>query len=276
MTFMDRLSANPTGSGIYGQPKRQRDDTEKQLSIVKQLKDREMQDFQKKAQFMSELSLQQDRQRRIFDTQQQEQNPQKMDVVFQDPNYISPTDKAELGIKQQGLNLESQRLSQSGKLGQEALDIKQSQHDLNQQKSDQINALKQADLERATTESNNKLKLTQAELDRKIKSGEDTLELRRELAAAMEERHKLEMAMKQQQLEISNQQRDASLKAEQDRLNQNRQSTTTEELNPDGTKRITTTQRGAPAKRVKVVGPKGESGTIEEGDTLPTGWSIAQ
>ena len=273
---MDRLSANPTGSGIYGQPKRQRNDTGEMLSIVKQLKDREMQDFQKKAQFMSDLSLQQDRSRRIFDTQQQQQNPQEMDVVFQDLNYISPTDKAELGIKQQGVDLESQRLSQSGKLGQEALDIKQSQHELNQQKSDQINALKQAELERATAESNRKLELTQAELDRKIKSGEDTLELRRELAAAMEERHKLEIAMKQQQLEISNQQRDTALKAEQDRNDQSRFSRSTTALNPEGTERTTTIQRGTPAKRVKVVGPNGKSGTIEEGDSLPSGWTVAQ
>ena len=63
------------------------------------------------------------------------QNPQGMNTVEkQDPNQITAPMQAELGIKQQGLNLDSQKLAQSGKLGQEAVDIKGQQEKLNQQK----------------------------------------------------------------------------------------------------------------------------------------------
>lgn len=84
MTFMDSLAANPTGSSnVYGSRMRPvRDDMRDVLNISNRVKDRDMQDFMKKAQFMSELGVQQDRQRRIFDSQEPSA-PQ--DVVFQPP-----------------------------------------------------------------------------------------------------------------------------------------------------------------------------------------------
>src|ERR1700680_1543825 len=62
MTFMANLAANPSGS-VYGQPGPENQDA---LGIVNQLKDREMRDFQNKANFMSDLSLKQDRLKQLF------------------------------------------------------------------------------------------------------------------------------------------------------------------------------------------------------------------
>src|SRR5574340_1064509 len=134
-TFMESLASNP-GGGIYNPYPGSSDDA---LKIVNQLKDREMQDFKNKAAFMSDLSLQQDRMRRIFDMQygtkpgeqvgqgSQPGQPGGMNVVMQDPNMMTGYQKGELGIRQAELAMNKEKLAQQGKMGQEALDIRSAQ-----------------------------------------------------------------------------------------------------------------------------------------------------
>lgn len=268
---MDSLSSNPSGSGIYG-AKPDNFGPQEALNLVFQLRDRENRDFKDKANFMSDLSLKQDRMRNLFNPDNQQQNPQKMNtVIAQDPNMITELDRRKLDMSKQGLDLDKKKLEQQGKLGQEALDIKGSQQQLNQQKSDQINATKQADMQRKIDESTKKFDLLQADLDRKTKSGEDTLQLRRDLSASVEERHKLEMAQKDSAFIETKKIHDAQIKKmEEDAKNASGSETTTE-INADGTKKTVITKKGQ-TKRIGVIGPNGESGTIEEDDTLPTGW----
>jgi hypothetical protein len=271
---MNSLSSNPSGSGIYGQPKQETDDDV--LELVNQLRDREMRDFKDKSNFMSDLSLKQDRIRRIFDAEQQSQNqqqPQMNNVVAKDPNQMTGYEKGQLGIRQQEANIDSQRLSQQGKLGQRALDIKSQQADLAQQKSDQINANKQADMERKINEANQKIQLAQQALEQKTDNAEARLQTNRDLAAAMEERHKLELAQKDHQFQITSEEHKKAMDIAQQKIDQSGESETTTEINADGTKKTVKTTRGS-KKRVAVIGPNGESGTIEEGDTLPSGWRI--
>src|ERR1700676_2100732 len=100
---MANLAANPSGS-VYGQPA---PDNQDAMSLVNNLKDREMRDFQNKATFMSDLSLKQDRQRALFNpedptgqlgasaTNKQPQQNTQMGKTEQDPNQMSAFQKAE-------------------------------------------------------------------------------------------------------------------------------------------------------------------------------------
>ena len=274
---MSNLAANPSGSGIYGQPNPMTDDNA--LGIVNQLKDREMKDFMAKANFMSDLSLKQDRMKRIYDVQdqlQQQAMPQSGQpniVMGKDPNAMTGYEKGELGVRQQGLNLESQRLAQTGKLGQEALDVKSAQEKLNQQKSDQANAAKQADMERKINEANQKIELAQQALQQKTANAEAQLQAHKDLAAAMEERHKLELAQKDAQFQKISDQHQQTIDALQERLKQQGRTKTTVEQG--GETRTTTTERGsaigAPVKNpdgtYTVTAPDGSKGIIP-GDKL--------
>lgn len=265
MSFMDSLTNSPGGSGVYGQPQNDEPDV---LNIVKQVKDREMNDFMQKANFMSDLSLKQDRLRKIYDLDGQaspgQQDPSKMNTVMaKDPDAITGYQRAELGMKQQGLNLDSQRLSQQGRLGEEALDIKGKQQELNQQKSDQINAQKTADMERKINEANQRIELAQKALEQRTNNAEAQIEMHKTLAAAVEERHKLEIMQKDEQFKTTSQQHQDAIKVMQDRLKQGANTTTTTEQNLEGTKRTTTTQRGT-VGTVTVTGKDGKSYQIPE------------
>ncbi len=276
---MDSLARNPIsnanpsgGSSIYGQPGMGSDS--QSLDIVNQIKNREMKDFQDKANFMADLSLRQQlRQRQMFPPEPsstQGNNPtndgsqgQPQNVVMaQDPNQLTGYQKADIGVRQQGQNLESQRLNQQGKLGQEAIDIKTQQEKLNQQKSDQINAQKQADMQRKITESEAKIKQAQDALADKTRNEKDQLQAHKDLAAAMEERHKLELAQKDAQFQKASDQHQEQIDALQKKVNQAGRTKTTTELNPDGTKKTVTTEKGDAADTVNVIGKDGKQYTI--------------
>ncbi len=275
MGFMDNLAANPRGdSSIYGNPGIQKPDTESALYLVNQLKDREMKDFKDKSNFMSDLSLRQEgRMRALYDPNNQPINQQtgkisgpggepQNTVMAQDPNQLTGYQKGELGVKQQELNLNSQRLAQTGKLGQEAIDIRGKQETLNQQKSDQINKNKQADMERKAEEFGKRFEAMQAELERKTKAGEDTLQLHKDIAANVKERHELEMEKMKHDMNLKDEQFNELKKRHEDLTNERENSQTTTEINSDGTKRTTTTKKGDVANTVSVIGKDGKTYNI--------------
>lgn len=260
-TFMDSLASSPGNSGIYGQSGPA--STEGMLGIVNQLKDREMKDFKDKATFMSDLSLKQERLRSLFDPEQSKQQQQPMQSrVAADPNQMTGYEKGELGVRQQGMNLESQKLAQTGKLGQEALDIKGQQENLNKQKSDQINATKQADMQRKIDESSQKIELAQKALENKNNNAEQSLQAHKDMAAAVEERHKLEMSNMQSRFDTTSQQHQQTIDNLTNQLKQRGRSRTTTEINPNGTKKEVTTERGDAADSINVIGKDGKSYTI--------------
>ncbi len=255
---MDSLAANPSGSSIFGQPGNQSPDPNSALYLVNQVKDREMNDFKEKSRFMSAMSLQQDRLRSIFNPEQQQQ-PNV--VMGQDPNQMTGYQKGELGIRQQEIGQESQRLAQQGKLGQEALDIKGQQEKLNQQKSDQIHEQKQADMQRKIDESNQTIQLAQQRLQQTGDNQAAQLQAHKDLAAAMEERHKLELAQKDAQFQKTSDQHQQTINALNERL---KQSSRSKQVKRDaqGNEITTTTERGSAADTVQVTGPDGTVGTI--------------
>lgn len=262
MSFMSSLAANPSSSGIYGQSGQQ-DDI---LGIVNQLKDREWRDFQNKANFMSDLSIKQDRMRRLFDTEgQQEQQPQQpMNTVMgRDPNEMTGYQKGELGIRQQQLGQEQQKIAQAGRLGQERINIQSEQQDLNQQKSDQINATKQADMQRKISESDKKIALAQQALEQRTDNAEAQLQARRDLAAATEERHKLELENKQHQFDTVSEKDKQQIKIMEERLKQSGHTVETKK-DAEGNEVTTDTKKGSAAKKIKVTAPDGTVGYIPE------------
>lgn len=242
MSFMDSLASNPSGGGgIYGMPAQSGEPDV--LNIVNRLKDREMNDFKEKANFMSDLSLRQDRMKRIFDTQDPQQQ-QPNTAMGTDPNQMTGYQKGELGIRQQANNLDSQKLAQTAKLGEEALNIKDTQQKLNQQKSDQINADKQKKMEDDMAQYKGKLDLAYQQLQDKNTSAEQQLELHKTIAENTEAYHKLQMEKSQRALD----EKDAAFKELQAQhkalLDQNAH-THQERSDAQGNKIITDTDKGS-------------------------------
>lgn len=261
MTFVQNLGQTPNTSGIYGQPAQA--DPNDTLSIVNRLKDREMQDFQNKANFMSDLDIRQrQRMQALFPPEKASQNQGQPNVVMgQDPNQLTGYQKGELGIRQQGVNIDSQRLAQQGQIAQGQLGIKAQQEALNKQKSDQINATKQADMQRKIDESNQKIELAQQALTNKTANAEAQLQAHKDLAAAVEERHKLEMANKDAQFKTISDQHQQTIDALQERLKQSGRTKTTV-TDSTGATRTTTSEKGDAADSVQVIGKDGGTYTI--------------
>jgi len=180
-------------------------------------------------------------------------------VMAHDPSQMTAFQKGELGVRQQGMNLESQRLAQSGRMGEERLGIQRSQEKLNEEKNKGIHEQKLADMQRKMEDSTKKFELAQAELDRKTKAGEDTIQAHKDLAAAVEERHKHELAQKDLVFEESKRVHDAAIKKMEEDSKNRSESETTTEVNPEGTKRTTTTKRGSASETIIVDGPKTKS-----------------
>jgi hypothetical protein len=270
---MQNLGANPSG-GIAGQPNQTSDADA--LGIVNRIKDREMQDFQSKATFMSDLSLrQQQRMAAMFPPEKHNEGTGQVQpnvAMAKDSNQMTGYEKGELGVRQQGMNLESQKMAQSGKLGQEALDIKTQQEKVNQTKSDQINATKQADMQRKIDESNQKIQLATDALRQKTDNAEAQLKLHENLAKAVEERHKLEMANMQNKFDITSGQHQQTIDSLNERI---KQTGNTHQVKKDAAGNVITTdtQKGSAADTIRVTGPNGEKGTVNANETLPSGWS---
>ena len=262
MSFMDSLAANPSGS-IYGQGQQPQQDA---LGIVNQLKDREMRDFQTKANFMSDLSLKQDRLKALFDPSNPNQDTlgtrgisamansqpgvrQSSGITpgmsQRDPNAMTAHETADIGIKQQGLGLEKQKMEQAGKMGEERLGIQSAQEKLNAKKEGDIRDSAQAKLEAKIEEANGKLTQAQAALQQRGLTAEAALEAHKNLAAAVEERHKLEMAQGKAKLDQQQSQFEELQKQHEELIKQRKEPKTTRtSINPEGTEKTTTTTTG--------------------------------
>jgi hypothetical protein len=275
-TFMDSLARNPSGgSGIYGQGGQQGQTQGQALELVNQLKDREMRDFKEKSNFMSDLSLKQDRMRAMFDPSKTatEQNqglsaggqsgganlPQGFSAVMAPQQSHAETEyqKGELGIRQQGMNLESQKIAQAGKFGQEREDTRAAQEKLNQQKSDQIHQQKIEELTSKNKTHEDNIKLAQDKLKLAGDDFNKQLEAHKQLAAAVEERHKNELALKDLQFEKTKNDHKDAMKVIEDKAKAAAAPVTkTEEVNKEGNKKTTTTTKGG---SVQVTGKDGQT-----------------
>ncbi len=264
-TFMQSLAANPSGgSGIYNtapQP-----DQGNELKIVNQLKDRDMMDFKNKAEFMSDLSLKQDRLRALYDPAKSSPQPQQQTSAMPDPEHpfgnqdqISGSQKADLAMKQQGMDLDKAKLAQQGKLGEEALDVKSKSEALAQQKSDQIKNQKINELQQKTDAANQKIELAQQKLQQSGDNAAAQLQSHKDLAAAMEERHKLELAQKDHQFQVTSDQHAQQIKDLEQKVKDSRNKKVTTEINADGTKKTTTTASGSAAQTIQVKGKDGQT-----------------
>jgi hypothetical protein len=131
---------------------------------------------------------------------------------------------------------------------------------VNKQKSDQINATKQADMQRKTDEANQRIALAEKALNDKNANAEAQLKAHQEMAAAVEERHKLEIAQRDAAFQEAKKQHQAQIDELNNRLKQSGRTKTT--VQQGGETRTTTTEKGSAAERIKVIGPDGTPGYI--------------
>lgn len=244
--FVGNLASGGS-SGVYGQPGPP--DDQRSLSLVNAIKDREKADFKDKANFMADLSNKQDRIRALFDPQQQQKQTNQQPINNQaappirDPNAIGAVQKAQLGM------------------GQQALDIKSSQEKLNQQKSDQIHQQKIDELTQKTNASSARVTQAQEALKQKGLDLDKTLAAHKELASAVEERHKLEMANKDAAFQRTSDQHQQTIDNLTEQLKQKgKPQTTTSTRSADGMTKTTT--KGAAPDTTDVIGKDGKPYTI--------------
>jgi hypothetical protein len=277
---MANLASNPSGS-ISGQPGPDNTDA---LGIVNQLKDREMRDFQNKANFMSELSLKQDRQRMLFDPANAPKNPslgpqsggpQQSSGITpgSQSGQMNPQQTAEMSMRQQGMDLDKAKLAQAGKMGEERIANQTAQEKLNQQKSDQIHEQKQNELQAKITEANGKLTQAQAKLEATQGNAEATLAAHKDLAAAVEERHKLEIDNLNHRFEVTSGQHQQTIDNLTEQLKQ-RGNVHEVKKDAQGNEITTDIKRGSAANMVNMKGRDGKTYPVpadkaEEAKTHP-------
>jgi hypothetical protein len=264
MSFMDSLAANPSGSsGIYGQGSRDNSgDQTSALWLVNSLKDREMNDFKDKANFMSDLSLKQDRLRRIYDQQDSQQQGPQNTVMAKDPNQMTGYEKGELGIRQQQLGLESAKLAQTGKMGEERIGIQRDQEKLNALKNQNIYDTKMADMERKANEATARMGQAHDALQANVNDHKAHLEFLKAKQEADDARHALERAQVDAKHAETKKKDDATIAALNKRVKDAEHTKVETNVNPDGTKKTVETTRGSAATRISVTHRNGSTGTI--------------
>lgn len=256
--------ANPLGSGTgnFGDI----------LDVYNNIKDREMRDFQNKASFMADLSLKQDRLRKLYDTMDSTYGmgpqitdtqktgtnpsgqPQQNVVLGQDPNALTGYQKADLSMKQNAQNIESQRVAQQGRIGQEQVDIKQQQEKLNQQKSDQIRDQKINELQQKRDAALQKANETDAKLKQQEGDFNKKLDAMKQHEANMKELHDAETKLKDAQHEDAQIKMKANIDALKQRLDQ--ASKQTKSTTVGGETKTETITKGTQDK-VQMYGPDG-------------------
>jgi len=170
-------------------------------------------------------------------------------------------EKGELGIRQQGINLESQKLQQQSKMGEEALGIKAQQEKLNQQKSDQQHEKAINDLQRKQDEYKQKMDLAYTQLNDRNTSAEAKLEIQKSIMENMKAYHESEMAKGKLEMEQKDRKYN-DLKEQHDKVLKQNQRTVQTKTDSAGNKITTETTKGDAADMVDVVGPNGVKGKI--------------
>jgi hypothetical protein len=243
MGFFDRLQSNPGGSSIYGNPGPADLDYTTPLSVDQRLRERDMNDYMKKANFMSDLSLRQNRLRQVYGGENQ--NPSAgMNTVFKD-NSIPPLQMAKLKDEQTKTGIAGRKADTAAALGEEKINLGQEKQDLDTKKNQNIYDTKQADLQRKHDEAQAKLGLAEKALQNKqndAKTLSDYHDAQMKAAAA---RHDLEMSQKDKQHQASLDEMKRLHDAQIANMKGNQNVTTEEDTNAEGTKRTKKTTKGS-------------------------------
>lgn len=290
MGFLDKLAANPSGSGIYNSSGPQNVDFGPTLSAINQLKDREMNDYKQKAQFNQELSLRQPRLQQIYappGSRIGNLNQGQPDVVFggEDKSGALPTPMQQEGINQnkQEMGLQEQKLAQQSKFGDQKIAQMQATHDLNKQKSDQIFQTKQADMQRKVDEANNKLGFAYDQLNQKGNNADTLAAIKQAQIDSQKAQMELMNHHHTAQLEELKIQHAATNKHLQDQLDETKANNkaklnaagqpTTEVKSQDASGAITTTKTKG-SNTIRVIHPDGRHGVFPANQPLPEGFSL--
>jgi len=282
MGFFDQLAANPGNSGVYGSQNPERPDPMMALQIVNRLRDRDMNDFKEKQNFMSDLSQRQPNMRQVFSPTINNgggQNQPPMDTVLKDNTQpITPFQREGLNIDKSKLGLEGQKVAQSAKFGEERISADKAKQDLDTLKNKQIYDTKQADMQRKVEESQAKLELAQKTLEQKGQTAEGVSKFKDAQLEAIKAQRELDNNRHDAAAEEATRLHDAQIAAMQGKTeNSNRSDITTTSLSPDQQTKTVTKSKGS--SRIKVIHPDGTPGTIDASEAdkaTKAGWKVVQ
>lgn len=282
MGFLDELRARNTSTGPVGPnagglvgPQ-----GEQSLSgvlntitpFLHQMRNRNLEDYKAKALFDNNLSMQQGGIRRMDPNA----DMNGMNVVMgQNQNEITPFQRAGLGIDQQRLGLEKEKLKQADQGGDEKLALDKEKFGLEQQKNQQIYETKLADMERKSNEANQKLELAQRQLEARQGDAAAQLAFHQAQLEATKAQHALDLAQRDKALEETK--RQALTREETIKKSVEDNGLTLEEITrADGTRDVKVVRKGENAKKatVTMIGPDGNHYEIpadKESDALAQG-----
>jgi len=259
MGFLDELKKAQQGnSSIYGAVAPDNDNHIADILSARQSMQRDdLNTFKNKANFMSDLSLRQNRMKSIYDLEGASQPPanglfgmnngmtsnngQPMNTVLrEDPDHITPFQREGLSIRKDDNAIDRSRVEQQGRLGSERLSIQDAQQKLNQQKSDQIKLQKENELAAKIVDSEGRLAFAQKRLEQNANDTAARMELIKAKQDADAAKFELVSHQKDKQQEELNNYRAAQLAGK----NRPIESETTTEVNPDGTKKTVKTRKG--------------------------------
>ncbi len=244
------------------------------LPLVSRLRGEKLQQREQEAQFNSDLSI-----RHAAGLQRMQegmQSDKQPNVVFQDNHPdVTPAQTAELGQKAKGTELQTTELK--NKIGNEKFNqnLETQKFNLENKKNDQIFATKQADMQRKMDEANSKLEQAERKMQGQQGNMDAMAQYHKAQIDALTAKHDMDTFMKDRAFDEQKRQHDNQMGVMQRKLDQAGHKTVETDVNPEGTKRTTTTTSGS---RVNVKGPNGEEGTVsaEEAASLPQGWQKAE
>lgn len=222
--------------------------------FINRMRNRDLDDLRASNAIMNP-SIRPDRLRQVFDPNMQQQE-QPQNVVFQ-PS-MTDFQRAQLGLQERQLgqagHLESRKLDQSERFGQEKLGIQGAAQELNELKNEQIYDTKLKEIQRKSEEAENRLKFA----ERQLQSNENNLmaqdQFKRAQMDAINARHSLDLAQKDSQFAATNDVAQKKLAAYVKAIEDAGYLIQEDELSTDPTtgaqKRIRITKKGEPTKPV--------------------------
>lgn len=250
------------------------------LGLMNHVRDRDLLDFKRRTRITGDETIRQENYRRMFDPNSGWMGNQPQNVVYQRPpsemDQIGPLDKAKL-------DLERRKIDESGGINRAELGLKGKEYELDKLKNEQIYGTKQADMERKTTDANQRLQLAYDKLQQDAGNAQNIAAYRQAQVDATNAR--MELMQHQHETDATETKRlhdatIAKMQAEMDALKSGR---TSEDVWTDANgiqHKIVDSSKGTrPVKKgntpgtVRVIAPDGTHGDFPANKPLPKGYT---
>lgn len=209
--------------GDPGQGDNSLDSLSSLLPLFHAIRNRDLQDKQAENDMAVNLPIRQERMRAAFDPKTgmgRTTNPHvstgitpaNTEIATAVAPGLSPQEQANISLKKNDQQIDRERLTQQGKMGEERLGIQRSQERLNELKNENIHNQKEADMRRKVNETEQRLGLAHEDLLRKQNDTTAHINFNKAQMDSTEARHALERILKDKEIKNTKDLHDAQIK----------------------------------------------------------------